>query len=64
MSEAQASLFPISREEMLREVEREIAMRHRVYPLGVREGRLSQTRADRQMAVMEAVAALLAEGLA
>ena len=37
-----SDLFPITREEMLREVEREIAMRKHVYLLRVRDGRLSQ----------------------
>ena len=61
MSQAQASLFGISREEMLREVEREIALRRRVYPRWVEAGRLKLDRAERQIAVLEAVAVLLAE---
>ena len=60
MSAAQASLFGISRVEMLREVEREIALRRRVYPRWVEAGRLKLDRAERQIAVLEAVAALLA----
>jgi hypothetical protein len=61
VSQAQASLFGISREEMLREVEREIALRRRVYPRWVEAGRLKLDRAERQIAVLEAVAVLLAE---
>jgi hypothetical protein len=63
MSAAQASLFGISREDMLREVERELTLRRRVYPAWVSAGRIKLDRAERQIAVLEAVAALLAEGL-
>jgi hypothetical protein len=63
MSAAQATLFGISREDMLREVERELTLRRRVYPAWVSAGRIKLDRAERQIAVLEAVAALLAEEL-
>jgi len=51
----------IHREEMLREVEREIAWRRRVYPRCVEAGKLKLDCAERQIAVMEAVAELLTQ---
>ncbi|WP_244396166.1 hypothetical protein [Afipia carboxidovorans] len=42
-------------EEKLEEIEREIAQRHRVYPRLVAAGKLRQTKADKQMALMIAV---------
>jgi hypothetical protein len=50
-----AELFPISVQEMIREVEREIMLRRRVYPGWVAAKRLSQDKADKQIAIMEAV---------
>ena len=50
----------IGPEEMLLEVRREIALRRRVYPRWVEAGRLKLDRAERQIEVMEAVAAALA----
>jgi hypothetical protein len=50
----------VSREEMLAEVEREIALRRRVYPRWVEAGKLKLDRAERQILVLEAVAAFLA----
>lgn len=55
-----SDLFEITRENMLAEVEREIALRRRVYPGWVAKRQLTQERAERQIAVLEAVAALLA----
>ena len=49
--------LPIDLRAQLAEVEREIALRRRVYPRWVQIGRLSQAAADRQIAVMEAVLA-------
>lgn len=40
-----------------REAERELAMRRRVYPRMVETGRMLKVDADRQIAVMEAIAA-------
>ena len=56
-----AELFPITRGEMLAESEREVALRKRVYPRWVADKKLTQAKADRQIAVMEAVAKLLRE---
>lgn len=42
-------------EEKLKEIEREIAQRHRVYPRLVAKGSLRQATADKQMALMIAV---------
>lgn len=38
-------------------IEREIKMRRRVYPRWVADRKMSQTQADREIAVMEAIAA-------
>jgi hypothetical protein len=59
-----SDLFGVSREEMLAEVEREIALRRRVYPRWVEAGRLKLDRAERQIAVLEALAAWLANEMA
>ena len=37
-------------------LEREIAMRRRVYPSWVRDGRMTQDHADREISTMEAIA--------
>lgn len=50
-----ADLFPITISDQIREVEREIAFRIRVYARMVSDGRLTQEKADRQLAVMRAV---------
>lgn len=54
-----SELFAPTRAEMQAEVEREIALRRRVYPRWVEQGKLKLDRAERQIAVMEAVAELL-----
>lgn len=41
-------------------IEREIRFREFVYPRRVRDGKMSQAEADRQIALMRAVAATLA----
>lgn len=46
-----------SRDQKLREVEREVQMRKRLYPRWVREGRMTAEQADRAIGIMEAVAA-------
>lgn len=46
---------PIPIEEQIAEVEREIAMRRRVYPGWVRAGRMDADTADRRIAAMQAV---------
>lgn len=46
----------ISRREMRECAEREVRQRKRVYPRWVATGRMSKQFADRQIAVMEAIA--------
>lgn len=43
--------------DKLAAVRREIAMRRRVYPRWVEAGRMTQAKADEEIAVMEAIAA-------
>ncbi len=53
-----ADLFgtpPITREHKIAEIEREIAMRQRVYRDRVSERRMSQAQADRQLGIMVAI---------
>ena len=50
---------PDSLEAQIAEIDRELAMRKAAYPKWIRDGRLSQTQADRQMAAMQAVASTL-----
>ena len=54
----------ISDDEKLRCVEREIAMRRIVYPKWAASGKMKQTKADREIEVMEAVAADYREAIA
>jgi hypothetical protein len=56
---AELDLGPPDLREQIQEVEREIVLRRVVCPRWVEAGRLSQAKADRQIAVMEAVAASL-----
>jgi len=42
--------------EKLKCIEREIALRRRVYPKWIASGKLKQEKADREIAVMEAIA--------
>jgi hypothetical protein len=51
--------LPIDPAAQLAEVEREVALRRRVYPRWVADGRMKQAAADRQIATMEAVAETL-----
>jgi hypothetical protein len=46
--------------EQLREIRREIAVRERVFPRWVENGKISQKDADRKLAIMRAVADTLA----
>ncbi len=48
-------LFPITIEEQIASVEREIAMRKRVYPRWCEQNRMSTQKADHEIACMEAV---------
>lgn len=50
-------IYPYS--EQLREVRREIAYRQRMYPQRVADRKMTQTQADRHMALMQAVAETL-----
>ena len=52
-------LLPVTLDEMLKEIERECALRRRVYPRWVGQGKISQDKADRQIEVMEAIRAEL-----
>lgn len=45
--------------DQIREVERELALRGRVYPFQVKTGKMDQAEADRHMAAMEGVLATL-----
>ena len=55
-----SDLFPVTLADMAREAEREVALRRRVYPRWVAEGRMKAHHAERQIALMEAIAAELA----
>ena len=48
-------LLPITLDDEIAAVRREIAMREHVYPRQVSAGRLRQTAADRELALMRAV---------
>lgn len=56
MSDLFGHSLPVSLATQLAEVEREIALRRRVYPRFIKNGQLSPAAADRQIAIMEAVA--------
>ena len=57
---AMSDLFPATLAEMLGEAERELALRRRVYPYWVTDGRMKQHHAERQIRLMEAICAELA----
>lgn len=59
MSDLFGGTLPITLDAQVKEIEREIALRRRVYPRWTEAGKLSQAAAERQIAVMEAVAATL-----
>lgn len=48
-------LLPITLEDQILCVEREIAMRERVYPKWVESGKMSQKTADYEIATMRAI---------
>lgn len=52
-------LFPIDLSQQLKCVEREIEMRNRVYPRWVASKKLTQAKADQEIAAMQAVAKTL-----
>jgi hypothetical protein len=49
------ALFPIGIDEQIACVEREIALRRRVYPRRVADRKMTQALADKQLAAMSAV---------
>jgi hypothetical protein len=54
----------ITTTDMLREVDRELQQRNRVYKRLVEQGKLTQQKSDRQIALMRAVRDVLAERVA
>lgn len=48
-----SDLFPITVDDEIQELEREVALRKRVYPRWVADNRLTKGKADRQIAVMQ-----------
>jgi hypothetical protein len=50
-----SDLLPVTLEEEIICVRREIGMRERVYPQWVGKGRMKQDRADREIEVMKSV---------
>ena len=56
-----SDLLPPTLSEMLSEVVREIGLRRALYPRFIASRKLTQSKADRQIQVMEAVAEMLRE---
>jgi len=54
-------LLPITLDDQIAAVKREIAMRERVYPREIGNGRMTQKLADRELALMQAVLNTLTE---
>ena len=54
-----SELFPFTRGEVIAEIEREIALRKRVYPRWIADRRLTRVKADRQIALLEEAVRLL-----
>lgn len=52
-------LFPISLEEQIAEVERELRLREHVYPRFIESKKMRQEKADKCMAAMRAVLSTL-----
>ena len=48
-------LFPVSVEEMIEELRRELQLRQQFYPLRVAERKMNARRADRQIRIVEAL---------
>ena len=59
MSDSLFTFPPPSLDQQIKEIEREIAMRERVYPHQVASGRLTKARAEHQTACMVATLAVL-----
>lgn len=56
-----ADLFPVTLAEQVACVQREIAMRERVYPRFIEKGRMNAEKAGREIAAMKAVLETLLE---
>jgi hypothetical protein len=56
-----SDLYPVSIEDMVSEVERELNLRRQVYAMAVAHGSMNRRTADRRFEVMSAVLALLLE---
>lgn len=56
-------LLPITRNDMIAEIRREIAMRQRAYPRWVAAGKMSANKSRRQIAVMQAIERAIASGV-
>ena len=56
-----SDLFPITVEDEIQELEREVALRKRVYPRWVAAGKMTKAKADRQIAVMQSAVERLKE---
>ncbi len=50
-----ADLLPITLDDQIASVRREIALRERVYPRQVSNGRMSRQSAERELALMQSV---------
>jgi len=57
-------LFPPTLVEMVKEAEREVALRRRVYPRRIAAGQMTRAAADRQIQIMEAIVTTLARMVA
>lgn len=54
-----SDLLPITREDMVDEIERELEQREIVYPKLIAAGRLRRSRAERRVEIMRAVLELV-----
>jgi hypothetical protein len=50
-----SELFPITREEKIACIKREIEMRHKVYPRFISNGRMPMEKAAREIEVMQQI---------
>ena len=50
---------PMRVQDMVAEIDREVALRRRVYPGWIKGGKITQETADRRIAVLEATSAYL-----
>lgn len=54
-----ADLLPVTKAEMIKEAERELALRRRVYPRRITLGQMKQHQADRYIELQTAIIAAL-----